>query len=144
MAERLTWEYVYSCDPIPQQTPEFNKLHQYYENLHLGRLTTTKCRKCEKVSWPPRTVCPVCMSDELSWVDLPDEGSIVVVSVQEGGAFPGFVAPLVFAMLQFGDVKFMAKLIDVDIAQLAPGKKVRFKPEKQYDGRILPAFTLVG
>ena len=143
MAERLNWDYVYSCDPVPQQTPEFNKLHQYYENLHLERLTTTKCTECGETSWPPRTVCPKCMSDELAWVDLPEEGSIIVITVQESGAFPGFKTPLIFAMLQFGDVQFIGKLLDVDIAQLAPGKKVRLKTEKQADGRILPAFTLV-
>ncbi|WP_206809241.1 Zn-ribbon domain-containing OB-fold protein [Paradesulfitobacterium ferrireducens] len=144
MAERLIWDYVYAYDPVPQQTPEFNKLHKYYENLHLERLTTTKCTKCEKISWPPRSVCPECMSDEMSWVDLPEEGSIIVVTVQESGAFPGFQAPLIFAMLQFGDIRFIGKLIDVELSQLAPGKKVRLKVETQYDGRVLPAFTLTG
>ena len=143
MAEKLQWDYVFSCDPIPQQIPKFNKLSKYYENMHAGKLTTTQCTKCGKTTWPPRSVCPVCMSDEMAWIDLPEEGTIVVISIQDGGAFPGFVAPLIFAMLKFGDVSFMAKIIDVDRAQLAPGKKVRFKPEVQYDGRILPAFTLV-
>lgn len=143
MAEKLTWDYVFAFDPVPQQTPEFNKLHQYYENLQAGRLSTTKCANCGKISWPPRTVCPECMSDELYFEDLPEKGEIIVVTVQEGGAFPGFKPPLIFALLQFGEVRFIGKLLDVDPNQLAPGRKVRLNVEKQEDGRVLQAFTLV-
>ena len=143
MAERLTFDYVFMCDPVPQQKPEFNKLSRYYENLKAGRLTTTQCNHCGKVAWPPRTVCPECLSDQLSFIDLPEEGEIIVVTIQEGGAFPGFPPPLAFAYLQFGEVRFIGKLHDVDMSELAPGKKVRLKVEQQADGRVLPAFTLV-
>ncbi len=142
MAQKLAFDYVFACDPVPQQTPEFNKLYQYYENLKAGRLTTTQCTTCGKVSWPPRTVCPKCMSDQLSLVDLPTEGEIIVVTIQQGGAFPGFPPPLAFALLQFGELRFIGKLLDVDPAELGPGKKVRLQVEEQEDGRVLPAFTL--
>lgn len=143
MAEKLTWDYVFACDPVPQQTPEFNKLHRYYENLQAGLLATTKCEKCNEAYWPPRTVCPKCMSDQLVWTELPEEGEIIVVTVQESGAFPGFKAPLIFAMLKFGNLQFIGKIIDVDPKNLEPGKKVRLIIEKQEDGRVLPAFTLI-
>ncbi|MHB1407099.1 MAG: Zn-ribbon domain-containing OB-fold protein [Desulfitobacteriaceae bacterium] len=142
MAQRLTWDYVFAFDPVPQQAPEFNKLHRYYQNLQDGRLTTTECAKCGKVYWPPRTVCPECFSNELSFVELPEIGEIIVVTLQEGGAFPGFPPPLAFALLQFGPLRFIGKLVDVDPAQVGPGKKVRLKVEQQEDGRVLPAFTL--
>ncbi|WP_206809163.1 Zn-ribbon domain-containing OB-fold protein [Paradesulfitobacterium ferrireducens] len=143
MVEKLTWDYVYGCDPVPQQTSEFNKLHEYYEALNEGRLMTTKCDACGQVLWPPRTVCPECMSGRLSWTQLPDEGEIIVFTVQESGAFPGFTLPLIFAYLQFGPVRFIGKIIGAEPEELAPGKKVRLQPEKQEDGRILPAFRLI-
>ena len=143
MAEKLAWDYVYAFDPVPQQTEEFNKLSQYYKNLKAGRLTSTRCEECGEISWPPRTVCPNCMSDRLAWTDLPEEGEIVVATAQESGAFPGFKAPLIFGMLDFGVVRFIGKLVDIDPAQLAPGTKVRLKVETEEDGRVLPAFTPV-
>jgi len=143
MIKKPVWEYLNTYDLIPQQTKETNKLYQYYDNLKAGKLTTTKCDDCGLAIWPPRTVCPKCMSDKLSWVEAPEEGEILLVTVQENGVLPGFKAPLIFAVIRFGDIRITGKIIDVaDPASVAPGQKVCLKVEEQYDGRVLPAFTI--
>lgn len=48
----------------------------YYDNLRQGKLTTTRCPKCEESFWPPRPFCPGCMHDPLEWVEIPLEGTL--------------------------------------------------------------------
>lgn len=48
----------------------------YYDHLREGKLTTTRCPKCEETFWPPRPVCVRCMSDKLEWTELPLEGTL--------------------------------------------------------------------
>ena len=77
-------------DPLPLESPEHNKLHAFYAHLAEGRLTTTRCRGCGRIDWPPRGFCPACTSDEFDWVDLPADGQVRGFSVQETGVPAGF------------------------------------------------------
>ena len=92
---------MYICDPVPQQTEEQNKVYLFYEHLREGRLTTTKCKDCGHITWPPKIVCNECISDNLDWIDFPPTGKIYAFTVQVGGVPPGFEAPLVYALIDF-------------------------------------------
>jgi len=63
-------------DFYPLQTEEWTRVSRFFENLKEGKLTTTKCRDCNSLHWHPRIVCPKCMSDDLEWVELPNEGKL--------------------------------------------------------------------
>ena len=51
--------YARVVDPLPLESSEHNKLHPFYAHLAEGRLTTTRCRGCGRIDWPPRGFCPV-------------------------------------------------------------------------------------
>ena len=46
------------------------KTHQFWDALREGRFTTTKCNDCGRVSFPPQSDCPQCMSSSHEWVEL--------------------------------------------------------------------------
>jgi len=139
--------YARVVDPLPLESPEHNKLHPFYAHLAEGRLTTTRCRRCGRVDWPPRGFCPACTSDAFDWVDLPHVGRIHGFSIQETGVPAGFPRPLVFAIVDVAGLRVFTPLLGVgDPATLAVGAEVRFTPVRVADDpqgqpRHLLAFT---
>jgi len=139
--------YVRAVDPLPLESAEHNKLHAFYAHLAEGRLTTTRCRGCGRIDWPPRGFCPACTSDAFDWVDLPHEGRVHGFTVQETGVPAGFPRPLVLAMVEVSGLRVFATLTGVaDPTRLAVGARVRLKPIRVADdptgqARYLPAFT---
>jgi len=139
--------YLRAADPFPLESPDFNKLHEFYGYLAAERLTTTRCRGCGRIDWPPRGFCPSCASDVYDWVDLPHEGRVLGFTVQETGVPAGFPRPLVFAMVEVAGLRIFAPLLEVpDPAKLAVGMSVRFTrirvaDDPQGKPRYLAAFT---
>lgn len=125
MIHEFNLDYVYIVDYIPQQSPEHNKLYTFFNNLKANRLTTTRCPSCQRDFWPPRTVCPLCHSNSLEWVDLPPTGTVRGFSIQTSGAAPGLTLPMIFARVQLTDqVGFVARVIGVDPAEMEVGMTV--------------------
>jgi hypothetical protein len=56
---------------------------RFYAELREHRLTTTRCRACGTLRFPPRAWCPDCMSDNLEWVMLSGRGRLAAFSTQE-------------------------------------------------------------
>ncbi len=135
--------YYYTLDPYPLETQEFNKLFQFYENLRQGRLTTTQCNRCGHKPWPPRTVCPECLSDDLAWVDLPNKGRIYAWSMQEHGLPLGFTGPIVFVLVDLEEgTRIFSRLLDVSPEQVQVGDPVEFTVMEVPGNRVLHAFRL--
>lgn len=117
--------YINTMDVYPLETAEQNKLYKFYDLLREGRLTTTKCAKCGEVSWPPRTVCPVCMSDELDWIDMPKRGKLYSCTVQFAGVPPVFEVPLYIGMVEFENgMKILSRLVGTTEDDLEIGREV--------------------
>ncbi len=96
----LEGKYLAVMDMWPLEAPELNRIYPFYDNLKQGRWTTTKCKKCGYVSYPPGVACPNCWSDELEWVDLPQTAKVVAVNEFASPAL-GFDTPLINAWLGF-------------------------------------------
>lgn len=143
MIEAVPWEYLYTMDPIPQQGPEHNRVYPFFENLRAGKLTTTRCRQCGARAWPPRTVCPACLSAELEWVELPKRGRLAAVTVQTSGAPPGFPLPMIFAAVELApDIRFIGRILADEPEEVRPGVTVELAVQEVPGGRVLPAFRL--
>ena len=141
--------YWRAVDPLPLEGPDDTKLHDFYGYLAAERLTTTRCRSCGRIDWPPRAFCPACTSDAFEWIDLPHDGRIHGFTVQEAGLPAGCPRPLAFAMVEVAGLRILAPLTGIDDpARLRVGLPVRFRPVRVADdargrARHLLAFTLV-
>lgn len=118
--------YPSTMDLYPLMSKEFNRIHQFYENLGQKRFTTTKCKKCGSVPFPPRVVCPKCNSDDLEWVDLPTKGKVLRFTEEIAGVPLGFDAPLIHALIELEDGrKFICRIANCEEGELKEGTAVQ-------------------
>ena len=126
----LSNKYPVTMDLWPLEAKEFNKIYEFYDNLKVGRFTTTKCKKCGHVAYPPRIICPECYSEELEYIDLPKKGKVIVFTEQLRGVPLGFEAPLIHAWIDLGvgsPVKrILSRIINCPAGQLKEGDEVQF------------------
>jgi len=119
-------KYAASMDMWPLQGKKFTRIYPFYDNLKEGRLTTTKCKDCGTLSFPPRVMCPECLSENLEWVDLPTKGKALSVTYEEVGVPMGFEIPLVHAMVDLGGVlKLFTRIKDCPMGALKEGDEVK-------------------
>jgi uncharacterized protein len=126
----LDGKYLAEMDQWPLEAPELTRIFPFFDHLKAGRFTTTKCKKCGHISFPPGVICAECWSDELEWVDLPREAQVVVVTETLAGAPAGFDCPLILAWLTFGQGSplphLMGRIINCKEGQLKEGDTVKF------------------
>lgn len=149
MAEKMT--YFTAMDSYPQQYEDTTQLYKFYDYLREGKLTTTKCKDCGAIHWPPRKICPECISDNLEWVDMPKVGTIYSYTVAYAGLPPELVdkAPIVYALVDFENgVRIFSGLVDCEPESVSTGLKVELAvgevpPDQLGRKRISPYFKLV-
>jgi len=123
---KLDGKYAVSMDMYPLQDKASNRVYTFYENLKEGRFTTTKCKSCGVRSFPPRVICPECYSEDLEWVDLPMEGTVLAVAEQLVGVPLGFDAPLIHAFVNMGgEMTFICRTQGLKAGELKAGDKVK-------------------
>jgi uncharacterized protein len=121
-------KYPVTMDMWPVQAKEFNRVWPFYENLRQGRLTTTKCKDCGVVSFPPRVICPECYSENLDYVDLPTKGKVIVFSEEVKGVPLGYDSPLIHAVIDLGvdpARRLMSRIINCPAGALNRGDEVQ-------------------
>jgi len=116
-------------DLFDLQTAEYTGIAPFYERLAEGRLSTTRCADCGEVHFPPRVVCPGCLSDDLAYVDLPDRGELFAFTEVRAGGPVGFEddVPFVVAIVDLGDVRLSTRIDDARGEDLAIGDPVELK-----------------
>ncbi len=127
----LEGKYPVTMDMWPLQAKQFNRVYKFYEHLREGRFTTTKCKSCGHVAYPPRVVCPECYSEDLEWIDLPKEGKVIVFTEEVRGVPLGFEPPpLIHAWIDLGEnspvKRILSRIINCPVGKLKEGSKVRF------------------
>jgi len=138
-----TIKLPYMLDFYPLEDDKNTRISQFFQNLKEGRLTTTKCRKCAKLLWPPRIVCPNCLSNELEWVELGTEGELYAFTEMKLGAPLGFVedTPFCIGIVKIGDLLISTRIDNVKYDQLKIGDKLQLKIIELEDGRVFYRFT---
>ena len=130
-------------DFYPLEDEENTRISLFFKNLGEGRLTTTRCKSCESLLWPPRIVCPECLSDELDWVDLGSEGELYAFTEMRLGAPLGFVedVPFCIGIVKIGGLLISARIDDAKYENLNIGGKVQLKIVELKDGRLFYRFV---
>ena len=132
----------FMLDFYPLQDEKNTKISHFFKNLKEGRLTTTKCKKCGKLLWPPRIICPECLSERLEWVDLSTEGELYCFTEVRLGAPLGFVqdAPFCVGIVKIGGLLISTRIDDAKYEDLKIGDKVQLKIVELDDGRVFYRF----
>ncbi|MDZ7702293.1 MAG: Zn-ribbon domain-containing OB-fold protein [Halobacteriales archaeon] len=111
------------------QTPEDTGIHEFYEHLRDGELTTTRCADCDAVHFPPRIVCPECLGDDLEYVGLPERGELFAFSEVRAGAPLGMEddVPFTIGIVDLGEVRLSARIDGATSEELAIGDPVELR-----------------
>lgn len=119
-------KYPSTMDLYPLEAREFNRIHQFYDNLKQKRFTTTKCKKCGHVPFPPQVICPECNSEDLEWIDLPTRGKVLYVTEEVAGVPLGFESPLIHALIDLGKGRaLLSRIVNCKEGQLKEGDEVQ-------------------
>jgi len=71
---KIEGPYVESVPLVYKHKIPIQKTEQFWKGLAEGKIYATRCKKCNTVYFPPQADCPVDMSSEMEWVELPREG----------------------------------------------------------------------
>ncbi|MFC1932337.1 Zn-ribbon domain-containing OB-fold protein [Chloroflexota bacterium] len=125
----LEGKYSPTLDIWPIEAPQFNRIHTFYENLREGNFTTTKCKQCGKVAYPPRVICPECYSDELEWIELPKKGKVLTATEKYVGVPLCYEPPLIDAWIDMGEDspvrRLLSRMINCEPGTLKEGDEVQ-------------------
>lgn len=119
--------YPSTMDMWPLEGKEFTRNWQFYEHLKDGKFTTTKCKACGWVAYPPRVICPECYGEDLFYIDLPTRGKVIVFSEEVKGVPLGFEPPLIHAVVDLGVEpvrRLLTRIINCPAGTLKRGDEV--------------------
>ncbi len=137
----------YLLDLYPAESAAQTRLAPFFEGLREGRFLSTHCRKDGRVLWPPRIVCPVCHTSDLTWVDLPQTGRIYAFSAILAGAPSGLEEelPRVVGLVELdgSPLRIFGRIVGVEWPECRIGMRVRVEPFSLPDGRAYYAFRVV-
>src|SRR5260370_40656612 len=126
--------------PIPEITAE---LRPFFEASRQGQLVVQKCDGCGVLRFPPRRLCPNCLSRESSWTAVSGEGEVYSFIVMHRVYHPAFASQVPYAgatvKLKEG-ARILSNVIGIDPHQIKCGMPVKVSFEKLNEEVTLPMF----
>lgn len=117
----------------------------YWEGLTQGELRIQRCATCSRAVFYPRSICPHCFSDQLTWIVASGKGTIYSYTVAHQ-AFGPFAAevPFVVAIVELEEgVRMMTRIVDTPRERVKVGEPVQVTFETVGEQFTLPYFRLV-
>lgn len=96
------------------------------------RLEAVKCKKCGKVLFPPRLICPACKSREFENTQIGDKGKVEAFTIiRVAPSQFTDLSPYSVAIVNVGDdVKILCQIADCEPEDLKIGMPVKIEFRK--------------
>jgi uncharacterized protein len=119
-----------AAPPPPQPAPDETTKH-YWDYAAAGQLAVPRCQSCGAWHATPLEFCRKC-GGHFAYERVSGEGEIYTYVVQHHLVAPGFDAmlPYVIALVsprEAPEVRLVSRLVDVDVAGVRIGQKVKVK-----------------
>ncbi len=117
----------------------------YWEGLAQSELRIQRCDACSRAVFYPRSICPHCHADQLSWIVASGRGTIYSYTVAHQ-AFGMFAdeTPFIVAIIELEEgVRMMSRIIDAPRERVAIGLPVQVTFETVGENITLPYFRLL-
>ena len=115
---------------------------KFWEGLREGKLLTTKCKRCDKIWFPPKMDCPDCLISDMDWIELSGEAqleSFTVISIKPSSfsQYPDYICAV--GKLKEG-VKALAWLTGIKKEEIKIGMSLKLKPKVIEEGKLTYEF----
>jgi uncharacterized OB-fold protein len=78
------------------------KAQEFVKYLEQGKIMTTQCKKCRKITFPPKMDCVICEMSDMEWIEIEEEGKLVTFTeVMYGPAGFEKETPYILALVDF-------------------------------------------
>jgi uncharacterized OB-fold protein len=118
----------------------------FWDKLREHKLELPKCTNCGKISYPPRVICPACMSLDLEWTELSGKGEVHTYTVIYQNGMRGFRDDVPYSVayvtLDEGP-QMMTNIIGIDPEMVRIGMKVEIVFDDVLPDVTLPKFKPV-
>lgn len=119
------------------------KSEEFLSYLEQGKVMTTRCKECGTSYFPPKMDCPKCLSSDVEWFEIKNDGKLITYTVVHYGP-SGFEdeAPYVLGIGEFGDgLRIFGRLSkDIKESNIKSGMGLKLVPVKLPDDRITYEF----
>jgi uncharacterized protein len=132
---------------MPAQLPPLvidSDSRPYWEGLTQGELRIQRCDTCSRHVFYPRSICPHCSSEKLSWITTTGKGTIYSYTIahQAFGPYADEV-PFVVAIVELEEgVRMMTRIVDTPPEQVHIGAAVHVTFATISEEITLPYFQL--
>lgn len=129
----------------PSMIKQDSDSRPYWEGLAQGELRIQRCHACSKAVFYPRSICPHCHSDSLSWIVASGKGTIYSYTVvhQAFGSFAEDV-PFTIAIVELEEgIRMMSRIVDAARQRVEVGASVHVTFESVGEDLTLPYFRLI-
>ena len=73
--------------PLPEMEPEEKP---YWENLKAHAMKVQRCKDCESWFFPPRAICPHCLSADYLWTPVSGRGQVYAICTFHHSFHPSY------------------------------------------------------
>ena len=116
---------------------------EFVNYLEQGKVMTTRCKKCGTSYFPPKMDCPKCLSSDVEWFEIKNNGKLITYTVVQYGP-SGFEddVPYTLAIGEFGDgLRIFGRLSkNIEEGDIKPGMELKVVPVKLPENRIAYEF----
>jgi len=108
------------------QKPKINNANKtFWEEIKNERFLLQKCNDCNETFFPPRIICPECLSDDIKHIESSGRGSLYAFTELHGRA-PGFKTPFVIGLIELDEKpgRFLTR-IEAPYENLKIGQKMK-------------------
>jgi uncharacterized OB-fold protein len=117
----------------------------FWKGLSEGRWQTSCCNSCNKITFPPKPVCPHCWSTEVSWKSIGATGTLYAwTRVHAAPAVFAHESPYAVGIVDLDDgLRLACRLTAAEGVELVPDMRVEMVALQYEDGALFAARPLL-
>lgn len=125
--------------PIPDEDTK-----EFWEGCKRHELLFQKCEDCGTFRFPPRAICPKCMSMNFKWIKSSGSGEVYTFSIVYQPFGPGWDIPYTVAIIQLEEnIRILSNIVECKPEDVKIGMKMEVCFDDVTDKITLPKFRPV-